>query len=282
MIKYLNKIVMYAVALATTASAVTVDFSSAEGFNAAALNGQQMWNAGGNWTVNPTTGTIGTSGNGSGAFQRGNYAGFQASNTLGTTTTVTTNFGFNGNYTAVNAPDFSGAAGAFRQGLFTLDLTHQLTNGGPVGNLSAGIFLNATDLTILELRVGSMITPLGAASSFNGQTFSLVVNFSRNASNIDYTVAATLTPSGGSAITATNTAYAPSTAAESANFLAAPSVQGFFNALPASGISGLMNQFPGAYSGVTVSSFAIEAVPEPSSALLLGLGGLALLRRRRA
>jgi hypothetical protein len=201
------------------------------------------------------------------------------STAIGEVMTITTVF----NLGAFTTPSTDIAS--FEEGVIQQGMSHQQGNASFAFGLAAGLFYNVSSGEVLlkaaqgSGATGKTSSSLGAASGLGGSTITLSTTFTKTAADT-WTVAAT---AGGASLS--YTANGQDSALDNDGLgLGVPNgegggIIGGFQALPSGGGSPGVATPP--FGSTTVTDYTITVVPEPSIALLGGLGLLGLLRRRR-
>ena len=249
--------------LAQAATIETINFTAAEGYVDGTLNGQNGWTEATPWIVNSTLGTATHSTSGDGGFSKAQVDGGVAMNLgIGDSATIRTVIQLGG-------PLMSGAISGKQIMQFGIG---SATNADGIGleGYSAQLYVSGTNLALIDqgfgnaatlsladnandrLAIDMTYTRTGEAeSSISWQMFNL--DKPANVSNIG-TIAGL-----GANHTALMTTLDPVPTFTTAHYFTANN----------------------GVESITMFSTQVVVIPEPSAALLGGLGLLALLRRRR-
>lgn len=245
--------------IAGVAQAVVVDFTAGEGYaDGDNLGWHPDWLAQDQWKNDNSVGD-GVVRTPVGDFIRGHYTGLTAGNGIGAELTIGATFNMVGNMNVSTNVD-----AGWKEGIYTLDVTEQLTSTAPSGRMEGGIYMSRTS-NELQLKAGGQTAVIGNAADFDGHSWALSVSWTKTTAT-DYAVEASID----SLDDAAGAWTVSGTATPAATLSGAPTVQAFFKALPTAGLN---------YSGVEVDQFTV--VPEPATIGLLGLSGLAIYVRRK-
>ncbi|MEM0964979.1 MAG: PEP-CTERM sorting domain-containing protein [Verrucomicrobiota bacterium] len=257
---------------ATSATSYAITYNTNfDGFTDGPLQGQDGWVAQSQWQVASNEVVNNTSG----AFIRAHNTGVLGSTAIGESMTITLDF----TLSSYRTPSTDIAV--FEEGIVTLDLTHQQGVQGFASGPFAGLFFDVGTGN-LELRGEGGLTAdtsasLSAADGFTSPSnWILSTTYTKTGSETwDYV--ASISGAGSANIAGTATGFTDIDTDSDGGGIA-----GGFQMRPSALSSG--GVVTGPFQGVTVNSFSISVVPEPTTfpllAGVLGLAAVAMRRRR--
>ncbi|MFD2257147.1 PEP-CTERM sorting domain-containing protein [Luteolibacter algae] len=259
-------------AIATASSAQAAIYSTSFDtpvYTAGKLSGKDGWLSQDQWTVDGMGNTTTLSG----AYIRAQNTTIKSANTVGTTDTVKSTFVFGASTNLItNVPNGN-------ELMYVLGLTEQITAPAPALAISGGLAYEDDSLpnkTLVLRGIGTDVV-IGDANTFLSSTWTLTLAATKiSASEYSVILSATSSASAGTIYSTAATTVTPAS-----GFASATSTTGAMQALPSAGTTGSDGSTLGQVSGVTVRDYSFETVPEPGSTLMIALGSLLFLRRRR-